>query len=134
MNRRTLLLTLILLVPAGALAQSGQGAQSGQSGPGGQRRQSGPIAASGQPPGHLGLYTPREDAAAVGADRAAAAKAAAAAPRIAERFGLAPLAELADAAVAAPTASRRCAPGTKAIIGPCTTASSGRCRRRARSS
>ncbi|HEY6320576.1 MAG TPA: hypothetical protein VJA16_03335 [Thermoanaerobaculia bacterium] len=83
MNRRTLLLTLILLVPAGALAQSGQGGQSGQ-------------------PGHLGLYTPREDAAAVGAARAAAVKAAAAAPRIAERYGLAPLAELGEAAVAAP--------------------------------
>ncbi|HXO26890.1 MAG TPA: hypothetical protein VOA80_06075 [Thermoanaerobaculia bacterium] len=104
MNRRTLLLALILLVPAGALARGAQGvegdqgAQGGQSGP---SRLSGPTANSGQP-GHLPLYTPREDAAAVGAARAAAAKAAAEAPRIAERYGLAPLAELGNAATAAP--------------------------------
>jgi hypothetical protein len=83
MNRRTLLFALILLLPAAALSQDGQGGQSGQS-------------------GHLGLYTPPEDAAAIAADRAAAAAAAAAAPRIAERYGLAPLAELGEAAVEAP--------------------------------
>jgi hypothetical protein len=86
MNRRTLLVTLISVLPAAALAQSGQ---------------SDPLAASGRPR-PLGLYTPREDAAAVGAARAAAAKAAAEAPHIAERYGLAPLAELGDAAIAAP--------------------------------
>jgi len=95
MNRRALLLALILLLPVAGLAQSGPTRQ------GGPIRQSGPIAASGQPT-HLGLYTPSEDAAAVGAARAAAAKAAAAAPRIAERYGLAPLAELGDAASEAP--------------------------------
>jgi hypothetical protein len=84
-----------LLLPAAALAQGGQ---SGPSGPGGQL---GPIANSGQP-SHLGLYTPREAAATAGAARAAAAKAAAEAPHIAERYGLAPLAELGDAASEAP--------------------------------
>ena len=98
MNRRTLLLALILLLPATALAQSGQSSRSGRSG---QSGRIGPIANSGQP-SHLGLYTPPEDAAAVGAARAAAAKAAAEAPRIAERYGLAPLAELGDAALEAP--------------------------------
>jgi len=103
MNRRTLLLALILLVPAGALAQNDQISQDGQgvpSGFGGHGRQSGPMASSGQP-SHLPLYTPREDAAAVGAARAAAAKAAEA-PRIAESYGLAPLAELGDAAAETP--------------------------------
>jgi trypsin-like peptidase len=92
MNRRTLLLALILLLPAAALAQGGQSGQSGRIDP---------IANSGQP-SHLGPYTPPEDAAVVGAARAAAGKAAAAAPRIAERYGLAPLAELGDAAIEAP--------------------------------
>jgi len=95
MNRRALLLALILSLPVAGLAQSGPTRQ------GGPIRQSGPMAASGQPT-HLGLYTPPADPAAVGAARAAAAKAAAEAPRIAERYGLAPLAELGDAASEAP--------------------------------
>ncbi|MBV8200336.1 MAG: trypsin-like peptidase domain-containing protein, partial [Acidobacteria bacterium] len=57
------------------------------------------VAQRGQ---HIGLYTPGDDAAAIAAAQAKAAAAAAEAPRIAERYGLAPLAELADAAVAAP--------------------------------
>jgi len=90
MKRRTRLFALILLLPAAALAQSGQGGSSGQGDQGGQ------LAS------HLGLYTPPEDAAAVAAARAAAVAAAAAAPRIAERYGLPPLAELGDAAIEAP--------------------------------
>jgi hypothetical protein len=50
----------------------------------------------------VATYTPREDAAAVRAAQAQAAAAATAAPRIAERYGLAALAELGDATVEAP--------------------------------
>ncbi|HEV3457349.1 MAG TPA: hypothetical protein VHG32_12380 [Thermoanaerobaculia bacterium] len=77
MNTRILLLVVILQLPAAALAQSGQRDQ-------------------------LGLRPPQEDVAAIGAARAAVAAAAAEAPRIAERYGLAPLAELGDAAIEAP--------------------------------
>lgn len=101
MNRRTLLLALILVLPAGALAPGAQGAQGAPGAPSGPSRPSGPAALSGQS-SRLPIYTPREDAAAVGAARAAAARAAAEAPRIAERYGLAPLAELGDAATAVP--------------------------------
>jgi len=81
MNRRTLLLALALLVPLHPLF---------------------PAPARAEPPLHIGLRAPSEDAAAVAAARAKAAAAAAEAPRIAERYGLAPLAELGAAALEAP--------------------------------
>ena len=87
MKIRTVLFTLILMLPllaTPALAESGQSGQSAESSQ------------------HMSLYTPEQDAAAIAAARAKAAAAAAEAPRIAERYGLPPLAELADAAVAAP--------------------------------
>jgi hypothetical protein len=61
-----------------------------------------PAPALGRSGQHLGLYTPKEDGAAIAAAQAKATAEAAEAPRLAERFGLAPLAELGDAAVEAP--------------------------------
>src|SRR5579864_6600116 len=81
MNRPTLLLALTLLVPLHPLF---------------------PAPVRAEPPLHIGLRAPSEDAAAVAAARAKAAAAAAEAPRIAERYGLTPLAELGAAAVEAP--------------------------------
>ncbi len=78
MNRRTPLFAIVLLLP---LLQTAARAQASP---------------------RFGSYTPNEGAAAVAAAQAKAAAAAAEAPRIAERYGLAPLAELGDAAVEAP--------------------------------
>jgi hypothetical protein len=57
-----------------------------------------PAAAAAQ---SVAAYTPRQDAAAVATARAQA-RAVAAAPHIAERYGLAPLGELGDATIEAP--------------------------------
>ncbi|HYL06673.1 MAG TPA: hypothetical protein VE075_11570, partial [Thermoanaerobaculia bacterium] len=76
MNRRTLVFAFVLLLPLLLFR----------------------TPARAERPLHIGPYIPAEDGAAVAAARTQAAAAAAEAPRIAERYGLAPLAELGDAA------------------------------------